>query len=213
MSVLPITLLRYADHSTVQWAGMNSLPLLGVAVFYFWIGRQRQQVGTTLFSAGLLNVAFAMLWNDLNWTDPQLFLMPVGISVLGLTQLLNREIPHQYHDRLRYLGSLIILTSPTFQIVSGSWTHILSLMVASTLLALTAIGLRIRSLLYMSSAFLVADLIALVARGSIEEPNTLWIFGVVLGGAIIALGAICENHRETVLSRLRSLAAELEQWA
>lgn len=86
-------------------------------------------------------------------------------------------------------------------------------MVASVLLALAAIGLRIRTLLYTSTAFLLADLVALVARGSVDEPNVLWIAGVALGAAIICLGAVCENHRESLLARLRYLASELEQWA
>jgi hypothetical protein len=68
-------------------------------------------------------------------------------------------------------------------------------------------------LLYTSTAFLLADLVAFVARGSVDEPNVLWIAGVALGAMIIALGAVCENHRETILARLRYLSAELEQWA
>lgn len=211
--VLPIALVRQSHDPETLWAGVNSLPLLGAATFYFWQSMLRRQLGTAILSAVLLNIACALLWKDLRWTDPQLFLMPIGISILGLTELMKREIPGQHHDRLRYVGSLMILVSPVYHIVTGSWLHILTLMIASVLLALLAIGVRVRSLLYVSTAFLLADLVALVARGSVDEPNVLWIAGVVLGGLIIALGAVCENHRETLLARLRSLAAELEQWA
>jgi putative effector of murein hydrolase LrgA (UPF0299 family) len=213
LSVLPLALWRQYEQFDVAWAGANSLPLLGAAAFYFWRGMETRQLGTGILSAVLLNTACVLLWTDLHWTDPQLFLIPLGISVLALTELMSREIPPRYHDRLRIVGSLMILVSPTFNIVTGSWLHILTLMVASTLLALAAIGLRVRVLLYTSTAFLLADLVALVARGSVDEPNVLWIAGVALGALIIALGAVCENHRETVLSRLRYLAAELEQWA
>jgi hypothetical protein len=166
-----------------------------------------------MLSLVILNVATALLWKDLGWSDPQLFMMPIGVSCLVLTELLRHEIPSQYHDRLRFVGSLMILVSPVFHIVTGSWTHILTLMIASAVLALVSIGLRVRTLLYTSTAFLLADLVALVARSSLDEPNILWIVGVLLGTSIIALGAVCENHRETVLARLRGLAAELEQWA
>lgn len=213
LAVLPIAILRQSGNIETSWVGANSLPLLGAAMFYFWRGMERRQLGTTMLSAVLLNIACLFFWNDLHWTDPQFFLIPLGISVLAITELMNREIPAAYHDRLRFVGSLMILVSPTFNIVTGSWLHILTLMIASALLALVAIGLRVRVLLYTSTAFLLADLVALVARGSVDEPNVLWITGVALGALIIALGAACENHRETILARLRGLAAELEQWA
>ena len=213
MTVLPLAVLTQWNDAGTVWAGANSLPLLCAAAFYFWRGMEKRQLGTAILSAVMLNVACLFLWKDLHWTDPQLFLMPIGICVLGLTELMNREIPAKYHNRLRFIGSLMILVSPVFRIVTGSWLHILTLMVASAVLALAAIGLRIRTLLYTSTAFLLADLVALVTRGSMDEPNVLWIAGVLLGASIIALGAVCENHRETVLARLRGLAAELEQWA
>lgn len=213
LAVLPYALFREFGTSNIVWAGANSLPLLGAAAFYFWRGIERRQLVTTILSAVLLNVACLLLWKDLQWTDPQLFLIPLGCSILLVTELMNREIPSAYRDRLRFVGSLTILVSPTFHIVTGSWLHILTLMIAASLLALIAIGLRVRTLLYMSTAFLLADIVALVARGSMDEPNVLWIAGVVLGASIIALGAVCENHREIILARMRSLAAELEQWA
>jgi hypothetical protein len=213
LAVLPVALFRQMGDANVLWAGANSLPLLGAATFYFWRGMEQRRLGISLLSFVLLNLAFVLLWNDLNWHDPQLFLMPIGISIVALTELMNREIPSNYHNRLRLTGSLLILVSPTFHIVDGSWLHILTLMLASVLVALAAIGLRVRMLLYTSTAFLLADLVALVVRGSREEPNVLWITGVVLGGLIIALGAVCENHRELVLARLRGLAAELQGWA
>ncbi|HEY4261260.1 MAG TPA: hypothetical protein VGM98_13930 [Schlesneria sp.] len=213
LAVLPLALWRQFGPFDVAWAGANSLPLLGASAFYFWRAIERQQLGIGILSAVLLNTACALLWTDLHWTDPQLFLIPLGVSVLLLTELMSHEIPVRYHDRLRLVGSLMILVSPTFNIVTGSWLHILTLMVASSLLALVAIGVRVRMLLYTSTAFLLADLVALVARGSVDEPNILWIAGVALGAMIIALGAVCENHRETIMARLRYLSAELEQWA
>ena len=49
--------------------------------------------------------------------------------MLWLVELLKREIPESYRDPLRYAGALTILVSPTFHIVSGSWLHLISLMV------------------------------------------------------------------------------------
>jgi hypothetical protein len=212
MAVLPLTLLAQSITPHRAWVGETSLPILGAAAFYFWRAVEQRQLGTAVISLVMLNLATLLLWKDLSWSDPQLFLMPIGLSFMLLTKLMQREIPTENRERLRLIGALVILVSPVFHILSeGSWLHILTLMVASTVLSLVAIGLRNRSLLYTSTAFLVADLVALVARGSQDEPAVLWIVGVLLGASIIGLGAFFENHRETVLARLRGLAAELEQ--
>ena len=213
MAVLPLALLAQSITPLRAWAGATSLPILGAAAFYFWRAVEQRQLGTAVISLVMLNLATLLLWKDLSWSDPQLFLMPIGLSFMVLTKLMQREIPTENRERLRLIGALVILVSPVFHILSGSWWHILTLMVASTVLSLVAIGLRNRSLLYTSTAFLVADLVALVTRSSLDEPNVLWILGVLLGASIIGLGAIFENHRETVLARLRGLAAQLEQWS
>lgn len=200
--------------------GMNSLGLLLPAAFYFWqaietaddaehhsIRRDRFVV-----SAIILNVASALLCRELHWSDAQFFMIPAGLTILWLVELLKREIPATYHDPLRYAGALTILVSPTFHIVSGSWLHLISLMACSVMVALLAIGLRLRALMYSGTAFLIADLIAMVVRGSVDHPNLLWLAGLGIGAAVITLGAICENHREGLLARLRLMAAELQSW-
>jgi hypothetical protein len=141
-----------------------------------------------------------------------LFAIPLGISILALVQWLKEEIPQKAHDPLRYLGALVILVSPVFHIVGGSWVHLLTLMIASVAVTLTAMGLRIRALMYTGTGFLIGDLVAMVVRGSIDNPTLLWIAGILVGLAVISLAAYCEKNREQVLERLRIMAAKLETW-
>ena len=215
-----IGVVRHVTHGESDVVGMHSLGLLMSSAFYFWKGlettdnAEHQTIRRDRFvvSAIILNVATALLWRELHWSDPQFFMIPAGLTILGLVELLKREIPETYHDSLRYAGALTILVSPTFHIVSGSWLHLISLMVCSVLIALLAIGLRLRVLVYSGTAFLIADLFAMVIRGSIDHPNLLWLAGLGIGAAVITLGAICENHRESLLTRLRVMAAELQTW-
>jgi len=179
---------------------------------YFWRGLERSMKSYLILSGLILNIALVLLWRELNWDDPQFFMIPVGISILALVQLLKQEIPERFHDPLRYLGALVILVSPVFHIVDGSWLHLFSLMVASMGVVLLAIGLRVRALMYTGTAFLVADLVAMVVRGSIDDPNVLWISGLALGAAVIALGAWCERNREALVERMRFLTDVLKQW-
>ena len=213
-----IGVVRHVDGAPA-WLGMNSLAVLMSAAFYFWQAIETDEAAQPkvrrdrfLLSAVIVNVAFGLLWHELQFSDPQFFMIPAGLTILWLVELLKREIPESERDPLRYVGALTILVSPTFHIISGSWLHLISLMICSVLIALLAIGLRLRALVYSGTAFLIADLLAMVIRGSIDHPNLLWLAGLAVGASVITLGAICENHRERLLTRLRVMAAELQGW-
>lgn len=207
-----IGIFRQLTLAPADWLGMNSLALLFAAGFYFWQGIEQSRKSLIVLSAVITNVALALLWNELAWSDPQFFMIPLGISILALVELLKEEIPAKMHAPLRYAGALTILVSPTFHIVSGSWIHLLTLMVAAVAVTLVSIGLRVRALMYTGTAFLLADLVAMVVRGGIDCPQLLWAGGIVLGAAVLALAAVCERHREELLQRIRLVAAELEAW-
>ena len=195
-----------------EWLGMNSLALLLAAGFYFWRGLEQRRSSFIVTASVILNVSLAMFWNELRWSDPQLFLIPAGMTILLLVELLREQIPGHLLNPLRYVGALTILVSPTFQIVGGSWLHIITLMITSLLVLLVSMGLRVKALMYTGTAFLVADLIALVVRGSFDHPSLLWLTGIAIGIGVIGLAAYCERYREQMLQRLRMLAAELETW-
>jgi hypothetical protein len=194
------------------WLGMNSLAILAAGAFYFWQAIERKSKGFAILAAAILNVAVMLLWSELQLTDPQFYMIPIGMTLLVLVEVLKREIPVAWHNPLRYAGALTILVSPTFHIVDRSWLHLIALMVLSTSVLLVSIGLRLRSLMYTGTAFLIADLIAMVVCGGIDNPNLLWIAGIGFGAAIITLGAVCENNREKLLQRMRIVSAQMEQW-
>jgi hypothetical protein len=212
-ALVPVMALsRHAIDPLPAWRGSNSLALFLSAGFYFCVGIETHRKRYGLLAGAIVNIALALLWRELGWSDPQLFMVPIGASLLLVVEWLKAEIPAPFRDPLRYVGALVILVSPTFDILGGSWLHLCSLMVLSVLVALVAMGLRVRALLYTGTAFLMADLIAMVVRGGIDRPNLLWITGMLLGGAVVALAAFCENHREALLARIRSVAATLEAW-
>ncbi|WP_442509908.1 hypothetical protein SH528x_001510 [Novipirellula sp. SH528] len=191
---------------------LNVMSLMLAAAVYFQQSIVKRQRGFAIAAAVIVNVALMLLWRVLGWTAPEFYMVPFGLSVLGGVELLKRELPAASHDPLRYIGALIILVSPLFDVLGGSWGHMFALMVLSVLVILAAIGLRLRSLMYAGSAFLIADLVAMVIRSTMDHPSLLWICGVALGAAVIALAAFCENHRENLISRIRVLSSELATW-
>jgi hypothetical protein len=207
-----IGVYRHVAYAAPTWLGLNSLAILLAAGFYFWRAVEVRDKRWLVLAAAIMNVALALLWRELKWSDPQFYMIPIGTTVLALVQLLKAELPAGSHDALRYAGALAILTSPTSHIVEGSWLHMLTLMLASVALVQVAIGLRVRALVYTGAAFLAADLAAMLVRGAVGNPHYLWIVGMLLGGAVVVLGAVCEEHRERLLQRLRLVAAELQSW-
>ncbi len=197
---------RTASHS------LNYLALLSAAAIYFFHGLKSGKNRFFVLAAAILNVGLALLWFNNGLMDPQFYCVPVGLSILWIVELLKKELPYKTQDPLRYAGALVILVSPVYGIMGSGWVHLFSLMVLSVLVILLAIGLRIRVLMYTGTAFLLADLTGMLIRSSMENTNLLWAGGVGLGGAVIALAALCENHREKVLAKIRMVSAELATW-
>ena len=190
----------------------GSLVLLLTGCVYLLYGLRDRRPWCAAIAVVSLNAVFAECWYRLGWHDPQVYCMPLGASVLLLVELLRAELPTAWRTPLRMAGGLTILVSPLFGVLSGSWLPLFTLMVASVAITLAGIGLRVRSMAYLGTAFLLADLAGMVIRGSIDRPGLLWLAGLAVGGGVMALAAVCENHRETLASHLRQLAAELETW-
>jgi hypothetical protein len=212
LAAVSMGVYRHVQFGAADWRGANSLALLLAAGFYFWRGLEDGRKGLVLLAGVIVNVALALLWRDLAWTDPQFFMIPLGVTALALVQLFRAELPARFVNPLRYVGALVILVSPTFHIVGGSWVHLFTLMVASAGIVLLAIGLRVRALMYAGTAFLLADLAAMVVHGSMADVNVLWMSGLSLGAGLLTLGAVCERNRETLLLRMQVLAETLKAW-
>jgi hypothetical protein len=155
--------------------------MLAAAAVYFHQGLVARKRRVDVAAGLILNAISALTWYRVGLYDVQLYLVPIGISILVLVELLKREIPISAYAPLRYLGSLVILVSPLFEILGGSWWYMLSLMVLSVLVVILTLGLRVRALMYTGSAFLLADLVAMPIRASIGNPTYLWPGGLAVG--------------------------------
>lgn len=161
----------------------------------------------------LINAGIASWTRTAGYSDLQFFLVPMGISIIAMVELLRSNLLAATAQNMRLVGSLVILVSPMAQIVQGSWWHLISLMILSVLVVLLAIGLRIKVLMATGTAFLMLDLVSILVRTAIDKPGALWLAGLSIGVVVIALAALCEIHRDRIRTRIRELSDELATWS
>jgi len=210
------------------------LPVLG-----FWLASSEVDFSLLLFVVGglygLLSVlrrsfVFGMmaavagnaaLWYMLHRTDsyqflqhPQLWLIPVALSVLLAAYLNEDNLTEDQMAGVRYLSLVTIYVSSTADIfingvANSPW---LPLILGSFSLAGVFAGIifRIRGLLLLGSVFLLLSIITMIWYASANLGWTwLWyVAGIVTGATIIFMFAVFEKKRSEVLR----LVEGLKEW-
>jgi hypothetical protein len=195
--------------SSTEFGSLALMASAGIYVQQSVVRNRREMIALAVLIA---NFGLLLLWRSVGLHAIELTLVPIGLSLLGLVEVFKDRLPMSAHTPIRSIAAAIILCSPIPEVIGGHWIAMLTLLGLSVLVTLLAIGLRLRSLMCIGTVLLMADLIAMVVRSTADHLNVLWILGVGLGIAVIALAAYCENHRETLLARVRLLSAELATW-
>ncbi len=210
------------------------LPLLPVAGF--WAAGSDSSYPGLLFLVGLLYGVLAVmrrsfgfgllaalagnagLWFVLAGMDglrffqhPQLWLIPVALSVLIAAHLNRANLNARTMTTIRYLSLMLIYVSSSADLFingvgSSLWLPLIlgALCVGGVFLG---IALRVRAFLYLGAGFLLLDLLAVIRHAS-DNMGWTWIWyiaGIGLGLAIIALFAVFEKKRTAMLTMLDNL--------
>lgn len=207
------------------------LPVLG-----FWLASSEVDFSLLLFVVGglygLLSVlrrsfAFGVLaavagnaglWYILHRTPdyqflqhPQLWLIPVALSVLLAAYLNEKNLSEDQMAGIRYLALVTIYVSSTADIfingvANSPW---LPLILGSFSLAGVFAGIifRIRGLLLLGSVFLLLSIITMIWYASVNLGWTwLWyVAGIVTGATIIFMFAVFEKKRGEVMRVVEGL--------
>ena len=207
------------------------LPVLG-----FWLASSEVDFSLLLFVVGglygLLSVlrrsfAFGLLaavagnaglWYILHRTSdyqflqhPQLWLIPVALSVLLAAYLNEKNLSEDQMAGIRYLALVTIYVSSTGDIfingvANSPW---LPLILGSFSLAGVFAGIvfRIRGLLLLGSVFLLLSVVTMIWYASVNLGWTwLWyVAGIVTGATIIFMFALFEKKRSEVMRVVEGL--------
>ncbi len=204
------------------------LPLL--PVMGFWIAASQIDYSLLLFVVGglygllsILRSSFIFgllaalagnggLWYLLHhttdyqfWQHPQLWLIPMAISVLIAAHLNRKDFSEAQMTAVRYLTLAVIYVSSTADIFMNGVAHSpwLPLILAGLSVAGVFAGMifRIRAFLLLGSTFLVLAIATMINYASVNFGWTwLWyVAGIVTGALIIATFAVFEKKRADVL--------------
>lgn len=210
------------------------LPVLG-----FWLATSQVDFSLLLFVVGGLYGLLAVLrrsflcgvlaalaghgafWYVLQRTDdyqffqhPQLWLIPVALSVLVAAYLNKARLSDEQFTGVRYLSLVTVYVSSTADIfingvVTSPW---LPLVLASLSLAgaFSGILFRVRGMLLMGSVFLLLSIVTMIWYGA-ENLGWTWLWyvaGIATGATIIFMFAVFEKKRSEVLR----LVEGLKEW-
>ena len=199
--------------SQVDYAAL----LVVVGILYGVLSVLRASFGFGVLAALAANGA---LWSLLDDTQDlsllqhtQMWMIPPAVSILIASHLNRRNLTPAQMGMFRYVCLMVIYVSSTADILINGVTETIWLpMVLAGLSvagAMAGIALRLRSFLYLGSAFLLLSLIIMIrfAQVNFDMMWLWWLAGTCLGFMIIAMFAVFERKRSQMLDVLEQLKA------
>ena len=145
---------------------------------------------------------------------PQLWLIPPALCVLAAAHLNRRQLGEAALAAIRYACLTVIYVSSTSDIfIQGvAQNPSLPLVLGGLSIAgvFAGIWLRVRAFLFLGVSFLAVSLLTIIWHAAVDLQQT-WLWsacGIVAGIAIIAIFAVFEKKRDSVLEAIQTL----KQW-
>jgi hypothetical protein len=208
---MPVALL--ATIPMVQPA-VAPFALLAGGAFYMTVTRQSQTRWTLYVAAALVNFA-VYLWLPAASTLTglyQLYVIPAAITVLVFVQLHRKDLKPRVLTALRLAASGCILAVSTSEVFFSSEPSILQFL-AVLMLSLAGItvgvSLRIKPFIHVGIAFLIVNVVGQLGLQIHREAGVMRaVILIGVGLAVLAIMVFFNIHRERILSRYQSFAAD-----
>jgi hypothetical protein len=201
-------------HSDVTYSGLLFL----VGLFYGVLSVMRRS-----FTFGILAILAGNggLWNLLHGIDgygfyqhPQLWLIPVALSVLVSARVNRDRLTQDQLTMVRYATLMTIYVASTSDIfvngVSESPWLTIVLAVLSVSGVIAGLMLRVRAFLFLGTAFLLLSMLTLIWTASVHlNWGWLWYVAGIGFGMVILLTALLFDRKRLEMLRL---VERLKQW-
>ncbi|RKH48262.1 hypothetical protein [Corallococcus sicarius] len=205
-------------------AGLLSLPwgepfvavalLVGYAAHFAALAACSKTKGpASLVSVAAFNTALFFVWLGTGTGEPQYYAIPAGLSVLALLRVFRGGLSQDAYAQLRAVAVTCIY-------VAGAWKPLLfndgEAMLLCVFLCLVGVGagiaLRIRSYVYLGSAFLVTAVAANLVRFGMRDHRVGAAFLSLLGLLVVGFMVVLSAHRAALLQRYARVRDLLATW-
>ena len=190
------------------------VPMMLASVLFALRARRGEWVASSSALASVLfALGFCLAVDTLPFMGPELYFLGPGIALMLLSWLLAPRIGQAARGHLFTCGAVAAYGTPMMGLLGEvGWIWQCVLLLAAIAFGASSFRLRSRSLLTVSTAALVIDLVFFVVKLRRAEPTLLWIAGIAFGLALMASAAFLEHRREEVEQRLRIWGHELRSW-
>jgi len=188
--------------------------LVGHAAHFAALASHPSQRGVgSVVSAAAFNAALALLWVGTGAGDPQFFVIPASLSLLVLLRVFRDTMDPDTQARLRAVAI-------TFVYVAGAWRSVvfqdsgamLTCVLVCVVGVVVGVALRIRSYVYLGSAFMVTCVVANLVRFGTRDHRVGAVFLSLLGLGVVGFMVLFTSKRAELLSRYERVRALLDTW-
>ena len=167
----------------------------------------------SLASVAAFNAALLVVWGGTRVGEPQFFIIPAGLSLLVLLRVFRDSLEPETVARLR-AGAVTIIY------VAGAWKPLMFNDAGGMMLCvlvcmvgvMAGIALRIRSYVYLGTAFLVTCIAANLVRFGMRDHRAGAAFLSLLGLMVVGFMVLLSAHRERLLGRYARVRSLLSTW-
>lgn len=204
-------------NSRVNYDVDYTIVLFAIGILYGALSLMRRSFGFGILAALAANGG---LWYALHRTDgfglpqhPQLWFIPLALSVL-VAAYLNRELfDERQMTGIRYVSLMMVYVSSTADIfingvATSPWLPLI-LMLLSVAGVLFGIMFRIRAFLFLGALFLLISMVTMIyyASSNLGWTWLWWVAGIFVGGAIIFTFALFEKKKQEMMQVLEEMRA------
>lgn len=190
------------------------LLLLACAAHFAWLGQAgRWRRAAAVLSAGALNLALLTLWMAAGWSSAYYLFIAAGLSAVVLVKLFEADLGAGWAARLRAAAAATIYAAAAWKPLAFDTTWALWVCVLVCVLGVAAgIALKVRSYVYLGTAFLVTSVLSNLIRFGVREPRVGALLLSTLGLAVVAFMVVVTTRRSELLQRYQRVQTMLQAW-
>jgi len=161
---------------------------------------------------GTFLVVFWAVLFALGIDEPQAFVIPLGIAILGVGWNERVRKGMNLYRVLSMMGLVLLMGSALVQsLTTGNFWYAVLLALESLVSIIWGVATHSRCFVQFGGIALIANAIIQLGPGFIDLPR--WVHIGVTGGLLLAIGLIAMFKREDILETRSKMTEEWRQWA